>query len=47
MAWIPCVLAGIVAFGESASPARVACMGLIVLGILGLRFTGRITGTLG
>ena len=38
---------GIFAFGESASPARVACIGLIVLGILGLRFTGPVTGTPG
>ncbi|GAA2362516.1 DMT family transporter [Nonomuraea africana] len=29
--------AGIVALGESASPARLACLALIVLGVIGLR----------
>ena len=28
---------GIVLFGESASPARLACIGLIVAGIVGLK----------
>jgi quaternary ammonium compound-resistance protein SugE len=30
-------LLGIVLFGESASPARLACIGLIVAGIVGLK----------
>ena len=30
---------GIVLFGESASPARLACIGLIVAGIVGLKLT--------
>jgi quaternary ammonium compound-resistance protein SugE len=30
---------GIVAFSESASPPRLLCIALIVVGILGLRFT--------
>ena len=33
-------IAGIVFFGESASAARVGCIALIVVGILGLRLTG-------
>lgn len=31
------VLVGIVALGEAASPARLACLGLIVAGIAGLK----------
>lgn len=31
------VLLGIVLFGDSADPARLACLGLIVAGILGLK----------
>ena len=31
------VLLGVVLFGESASAARLACVGLIVAGILGLK----------
>lgn len=30
-------IAGIVAFGESASPTRMALLGLIVIGIIGLK----------
>lgn len=30
---------GIALFGESASPARLACIGLIVAGIVGLKLT--------
>jgi quaternary ammonium compound-resistance protein SugE len=30
---------GIFLFGESASPARLACIGLIVLGLVGLKLT--------
>jgi quaternary ammonium compound-resistance protein SugE len=33
-------IAGIIWFGESASPLRIACIVLIVAGILGLRLTG-------
>jgi len=33
------VMFGIVLFGESAQPLRLACAGLIVLGILGLKLT--------
>lgn len=32
------VLLGILLFGESAQPLRLACIGLIVIGILGLKF---------
>jgi quaternary ammonium compound-resistance protein SugE len=32
-------LAGIVLFGESASPMRLACIGVIVVGVMGLKFT--------
>jgi quaternary ammonium compound-resistance protein SugE len=32
------VLLGIVLFGESAQPLRLACIGLIIIGILGLKF---------
>ncbi|MDY7577489.1 quaternary ammonium compound efflux SMR transporter SugE [Herbaspirillum sp. RTI4] len=31
------VILGIVLFGESAAPARLACLGLILLGIIGLK----------
>lgn len=31
-------IAGIVFFNESASPARLACLGLIVAGVVGLKF---------
>lgn len=31
------VLLGITLFGEAATPARMACIGLIVMGILGLK----------
>ena len=30
---------GIILFGESASPARLACLGLIVIAIIGLKLT--------
>jgi quaternary ammonium compound-resistance protein SugE len=30
---------GIVLFGDSAAPMRLACLGLIVLGIVGLKLT--------
>jgi quaternary ammonium compound-resistance protein SugE len=30
-------LFGIVAFGESASPLRLACLGLIIAGVVGLK----------
>lgn len=32
------VIVGIVRFGESASPFRLACIGLIVAGLVGLKF---------
>jgi len=31
---------GIVLFGDSASPARLACIGLIVVGVVGLKLVG-------
>jgi quaternary ammonium compound-resistance protein SugE len=34
------VILGIVLFGDSASPVRLACVGLVVLGMLGLKLTG-------
>lgn len=34
------VLMGIVLFGESMAPARLACIGLVVAGIVGLKVTG-------
>jgi quaternary ammonium compound-resistance protein SugE len=34
------VLLGIVLFGESAALSRLACLGLIVAGIVGLKFLG-------
>lgn len=33
------VLFGIAMFGESASPLRIACIALIIVGIVGLRLT--------
>lgn len=30
--------AGVLAMGESASPARLACLGLILAGVVGLKF---------
>lgn len=32
------VFLGIILFGESASPARMLCVGLIIAGIVGLKF---------
>lgn len=37
-------IVGIVWFGESASPLRVFCIGLIVAGIVGLKFTASTSG---
>ena len=34
------VLLGIVLFSESADPLRLACIGLIVMGIVGLKVVG-------
>ena len=34
-------LAGIFLFGESAAPARLACIALIVAGVIGLKFLGK------
>ena len=34
-------IAGIFLFGESASPVRLACVGLIVAGVVGLKFLGK------
>jgi quaternary ammonium compound-resistance protein SugE len=34
------VIVGIMLFGESAQPARLACVALIVVGIVGLKVTG-------
>lgn len=34
-------VAGIVLFGESASPARLGCIALIVAGVAGLKFLAR------
>lgn len=31
-------IAGIVLFGESVSPLRIACIGVIVVGVMGLKF---------
>src|SRR5579859_6576722 len=33
------VILGIVLFGDSASPMRLACVGLVVLGMVGLKLT--------
>jgi quaternary ammonium compound-resistance protein SugE len=33
------VILGIVLFGDSASPARLACVGLVLIGIVGLKLT--------
>src|SRR5690349_1727568 len=35
------VIVGLVAFGESASPVRLSCIGLIVAGIIGLQLSGK------
>ena len=37
---------GIVLFGESAALSRLACLGLIVTGIIGLKFLGKSRGIL-
>jgi quaternary ammonium compound-resistance protein SugE len=34
-------LAGIILFNESAAPARLACIALIVAGVTGLKFLGK------
>ena len=34
-------IAGIFLFNDSASPARLACVGLIVVGVVGLKFLGK------
>ena len=34
------VILGIVLLGDSAAPMRLACLGLIMLGIIGLKLTG-------
>lgn len=34
------VILGIVLFGDSASPARLACVALVLIGIVGLKLTG-------
>jgi quaternary ammonium compound-resistance protein SugE len=34
------VILGIVLFGDSAAPLRLACVGLVVLGMVGLKLTG-------
>lgn len=34
-------LAGIILYGESASPSRLACIALIVTGVVGLKFLGK------
>lgn len=34
------VILGIVLFGDTASPLRLACVGLVVVGMLGLKLTG-------
>ena len=34
------VILGIMLFGDSASPLRLACVALVVLGMLGLKLTG-------
>jgi quaternary ammonium compound-resistance protein SugE len=34
------VILGIVLFGDSASPLRLACVALVVLGMVGLKLTG-------
>lgn len=35
------VLCGILLLGDSASPTRLACLGLIIAGIIGLKFTNK------
>jgi len=37
MAWVLLLIAGIVLFGDPAGVARIACIGLIVAGIVGLK----------
>lgn len=34
------VIFGIILFGDSASPLRLACVALVVLGMVGLKLTG-------
>ena len=34
-------IAGIFLFGESAAPARLACLAFIVAGVIGLKFLGK------
>lgn len=34
------VILGIVLFGDAASPMRLACVGLVVIGMVGLKMTG-------
>jgi quaternary ammonium compound-resistance protein SugE len=34
-------IAGLVLFRESASPARLACLALIVVGVVGLKFLAK------
>jgi quaternary ammonium compound-resistance protein SugE len=34
-------IAGIILYGESASPSRLACIALIVTGVVGLKFLGK------
>lgn len=36
------VLLGIVLFGDSASPLRLVCVGLVVLGMVGLKLTSGV-----
>ena len=36
------VALGIVLFGDSASPLRLACVGLVVLGMVGLKLTSGV-----
>lgn len=36
------VLLGMVLFGDSASPLRLACVGLVVLGMVGLKLTSGV-----
>ncbi len=38
------VLLGMLLFGEPASPLRLACVALVVLGIVGLKLTGGAHG---
>jgi quaternary ammonium compound-resistance protein SugE len=34
-------IGGMLLFGESASPTRLTCIGLIVIGVVGLKFFGK------